>query len=169
MTSAIFDPVVCQEKKRGLRARSGERALHRSESSAAHVCLTADGPCFPAGPDIHLLPLARKPSQMIECVFSASLETIRREPPESELLRSVAYQRDLAACASIDPDVFVFSFVRKGFLRGCGRNAFSGRHEILLPAFNRHHVADHLPGHRQCRPVGISSLQLAGTDHGQFR
>ena len=52
---------------------------------------------------------------MIECVFSASLETIRREPRESELLRSVAYQRDLAACASIDPDVFVFSFIRKGF------------------------------------------------------
>jgi hypothetical protein len=25
-------------------------------SSAAHVCLSADGPCIPAGPDIHLLP-----------------------------------------------------------------------------------------------------------------
>jgi hypothetical protein len=47
-------------------------------------------------------------SPKIECVFSASLETIRREPRESELLRSVGYRRDLAACASIDPDVFVF-------------------------------------------------------------
>ena len=52
---------------------------------------------------------------MIECVFSASLETIRREPREPELRRSVAYQRDLAACASIDPDVFVFPFIGKGF------------------------------------------------------
>jgi hypothetical protein len=49
-----------------------------------------------------------EPSPKIECVFSASLETIRREPRESELLRSVGYRRDLAACASIDPDVFVF-------------------------------------------------------------
>jgi len=44
---------------------------------------------------------SREPSQMIECVFSASLETIRREPPELKLLRSVAYQQDLAACASM--------------------------------------------------------------------
>jgi len=47
-----------------------------------HECLTAGGPCIPAGPDIHLLPRAQKPLQMIEFGFSASLETIQREPPE---------------------------------------------------------------------------------------
>jgi hypothetical protein len=52
--------VVCQEETRGLMARSGERAFHESGSSAAHECLTAGGPCIPAGPDIHLLPLAQK-------------------------------------------------------------------------------------------------------------
>jgi hypothetical protein len=38
---------------------------------------------------------------MIEFVFSASPETIRREPGEFELLRSVANLRDPAACASM--------------------------------------------------------------------
>ncbi|MGP8271761.1 MAG: hypothetical protein ACLQLH_16990 [Terracidiphilus sp.] len=36
-------------------------------------------------------------------------------------------------------------------------------------ALNRHHVADHLPRHCKCRPVGISSLQLALSDYRQFR
>jgi hypothetical protein len=39
--------VICQEKTRGHRARSGERTFHGSGSSAAHECLTAAcGPCF---------------------------------------------------------------------------------------------------------------------------
>jgi hypothetical protein len=47
---------------------------------------------------------SREPSQKIEFVFSASPETIRREPRELELLRPVANQRDLAVCASMNPD-----------------------------------------------------------------
>jgi hypothetical protein len=39
------------------------------------------------------------PSQKIEFVFSASPETIRREPRESDLLRSVGNMQDLAVCA----------------------------------------------------------------------
>jgi hypothetical protein len=39
------------------------------------------------------------PSQKIEFVFSASPETIRREPRELDLLRSVGQLQDLAACA----------------------------------------------------------------------
>ena len=81
--SATSMLVICQEETRGLRARSGERALRGSGSSAAHQCLTAGGPCISAGPDIHLLPRAQKPLQMIEFGFSASLETIQREPPEN--------------------------------------------------------------------------------------
>jgi hypothetical protein len=44
---------------------------------------------------------SQEPSQKIEFVFSASPETIRREPRELELLRSVAHRQDLAACASM--------------------------------------------------------------------
>src|SRR5207248_3721889 len=39
------------------------------------------------------------PSQKIECVFSASPETIRREPREFDLRRSVGKRQDLAVCA----------------------------------------------------------------------
>jgi len=46
--------VMCQEETRDSMARSGERALRWSGSPAAHECLTADGPCIRAGPDIHL-------------------------------------------------------------------------------------------------------------------
>ena len=41
------------------------------------------------------------PSQKIELVFSASPETIRREPREGELVRSVGNRQDLAVCASM--------------------------------------------------------------------
>src|SRR5450631_1864599 len=43
------------------------------------------------------------PSQKIEFVFSASPETIRREPREFNLLRSVGQLRDLAVCAPCNP------------------------------------------------------------------
>jgi transposase len=59
--------------------------------------------------------------------------------------------------------------VNRSFLGCRGRDTFSGRHEILLPALDRQNVADHLPRHCQCRPVGIPALQLAGTEHRQFR
>ena len=65
-----------------------------------------------AEPDIHLLSKTPGESaQKIEFVFSASPETIRREPLEFDPLRSVGYRRDLAACASKNPDVFVLSLV----------------------------------------------------------
>jgi len=46
------------------------------------------------------------PSQKIEFVFSASPETIRREPLEFDLLRSVGNLRDLAVCAPCNPVIF---------------------------------------------------------------
>src|SRR5438270_1262122 len=61
-------------------------------------CLSAVVPAL-AEPDIHLLSRARRPSQKIECVFSASLETIRREPREISLRRPVGHLQDLAVCA----------------------------------------------------------------------
>ena len=43
-----------------------------------------------------------KPSQMIEFVFAASPETIRREPQDFHVHRSVGHLQDLAACALYD-------------------------------------------------------------------
>src|SRR5580693_4733014 len=48
----------------------------------------------------------RGPSQKIEFVFSASPETIRREPREFQLLRSVGHLQDPAVCAPFDPVIF---------------------------------------------------------------
>ena len=62
------------------------------------MCLSAVVPAF-AEPDIHLLSQAGGPSQKIEFVFAASPETIRREPREFDLRRSVGNLQDLAACA----------------------------------------------------------------------
>jgi hypothetical protein len=44
---------------------------------------------------------SREPSQKIELVFSASPKTIRREPQERKLRRSVGNRQDLAVCASM--------------------------------------------------------------------
>ena len=51
---------------------------------------------------------------MIEFVFSASPETIRRGP-WNLFLRPVGNRRDLAVCASMNPDVFALSLFGKAF------------------------------------------------------
>ena len=83
------------------RARSGERANQQFQDVLrATVCLSASVPAL--GRTRHPLPvsgLEGGPSPKIEFVFSASPETIRREPPEGDLLRSVGNLQDLAVCA----------------------------------------------------------------------
>src|ERR1019366_10276116 len=82
---------------------------------------------------------SEEPSPKIEFVFSASPETIRGEPPEFDLLRTVGYLQDLAVCAPSDPDVFSFL----GRFLGC-RSAWElfRRHEVLFSSFCREHPAD---------------------------
>jgi hypothetical protein len=46
------------------------------------------------------------PSKMIEFVFAASPETIRREPQEIHVRRSVGNLQDLAACALCNLCIF---------------------------------------------------------------
>jgi hypothetical protein len=83
--------------------------------SIRSICLSADGfcPCRTRHP--FAVQDSGESAQKIEFVFSASPETIRREPLEFDPLRSVGYRRDLAACASKNPDVFVLSLVEKVF------------------------------------------------------
>jgi hypothetical protein len=94
--------VVTKEKKILLRSAHGE--LRRNPQLArvplgGGSCLrrtghpfTVSGPCGP--------------SQKIGCVFSASPETIRREPREFDVDRSVWQAQDLAVCALCDPVIF---------------------------------------------------------------
>src|SRR5436190_10358969 len=98
---------LLSRKNTGAQARSGERALFGCGTAQLAFCLSAVVPAF-AEPDIHSLSRARRPSQKIECVFSASPETVRREPREFHLRCSVGQWRDLAVCALYDPGAFSF-------------------------------------------------------------
>jgi len=83
MRNAIFDPVFVKRKQISPDARlGGARTMIYFGARSAHVCLSAMVPAF-AEPDIHSLSrVLVRPSQKIEYVFSASPETIRREPQE---------------------------------------------------------------------------------------
>src|SRR5439155_8062829 len=88
--------VICQVKARVSRARSGERANQQFQDVlGATVCLSASVPAL--GRTRHPLAVSgsEEPSPKIEFVFSASPETIRREPREGDLLRSVGNLQDL--------------------------------------------------------------------------
>jgi hypothetical protein len=63
------------------------------------VCLSASVPALGRTRHPFAVSDSEEPSQKIEFVFSASPETIRREPREFDLLRSVGKMQDLAVCA----------------------------------------------------------------------
>lgn len=98
---------LLSRKDTGAQARSGERAFFRMQNRSARILPLGGGPAF-AEPDIHSLSRAHRPSQKIECVFSASPETVRREPREFHLRCSVGQWQDLAVCALCDPRAFSF-------------------------------------------------------------
>ncbi len=82
------------------RARSGERANHYFQDvQLRNICLSASVPALGRTRHPFAVSDSEEPSQKIEFVFSASPETIRREPREFDLLRSVGNRQDLAVCA----------------------------------------------------------------------
>jgi len=92
--------VICQVKARVSWARSGERANHQFQDVLrATVCLSASVPALGRTRHPFAVSGSEEPSQKIEFVLSASPETIRREPQEGDLLRSVGNMQDLAVCA----------------------------------------------------------------------
>src|ERR1700687_3584864 len=92
--------VICQVKARVSRARSGERANQQFQDVlCATVCLSASVPALGRTRHPFAVSGSEEPSPKIEFVFSASPETIRREPREGNLLRSVGNMQDLAVCA----------------------------------------------------------------------
>ncbi len=97
---ADFHVVICQVKARVSRARSGERANQQFQDVLrATVCLSASVPALGRTRHPFAVSGSEEPSPKIEFVFSASPETIRREPREGDLLRSVGNMQDLAVCA----------------------------------------------------------------------
>src|SRR5256884_854496 len=105
------------------------------------------------------------PSRKIECVFSASPETIRREPREFDLRRSVGNRSTWQSARCV-----ILLFFRRGGSRFLGRYAprICERYEIALPPINGEQISHHLPSHRQRRSIGISFLLFSFIDQGQI-
>ena len=82
---------------------------------------------------------------MIEFVFSASPETIRNEPPEHCPFAQSATGGTWQPARSSIPMFLLFHYQEKFLRSRCSAELF-GRHEILVPALDREHVADHFSG-----------------------
>ena len=129
------------------------------------MCLSVVVPAF-AEPDIHLLSQVHfGPSQKIECVFSASPETIRREPGELISFAQSATSRTWQSARCV-----ILWFFRRGGPRFLGRRApgICERYEIALPPINGEQISYHLPSYGQRRSIGISFLLFSFIDQGQI-
>jgi len=92
-------------------------------------------------------------------VFSVSPETIRREPREDDLLRSVGNMQDLAVCA------FRSSCRFRQYLC-CRIPTFFRRNKVSLLPIHGKQIRDHLPDYGECRPIPVSFLLFPVVDHG---
>ena len=130
-----------------------------SGCSVRKICLSASVPALGRTRHPFAVSGSEEPSQKIEFVFSASPETIRREPREGDLLRSVGNRQDLAVCA----------FCSSCFFRQhlcCRSPAFFSRCKVSLLPIHGKQIRDHLPGYGKCRPIAISFLLFPVVDHG---
>src|SRR5229473_4190592 len=132
-----------------------------SGCSTRTVCLSASVPALGRTRHPFAVSDSEESSQKIEFVFSASPETIRREPREGDLLRSVGNMQDLAVCA------FCSSCLFRQYLC-CRGPAFFSRHEVSLLPIHGKQIRYHLPGYGKCRPIPISFLPFVVINHSQF-
>jgi len=92
-----------REKTRGLWARSWGRALRRSGSFTAHKCLSAGGPCRTG----HPFAVSGSKSRHRRLSW-CSLPVPKQSVGAWDLIpRPVGNRRDLAACAFMNPNVFL--------------------------------------------------------------
>jgi hypothetical protein len=81
------------------------------------------------------------PSQKIECVFSASPETIRREPREFDLRRSVGNCRTWQSASCV---ILLFLARRAAVLSRCALGIGEG-YEVALPTIHGEQIRHHFP------------------------
>jgi len=111
-----------------------------------------------AEPDIHSLSRARRPSQKIEFVFSASPETIRREPRESDLRRSVGNRRTWQTARCVIP---LFPYRRR---LGSRTSVLFCRYEISFFPVHGEQIRHHLPSYGKGCSIGIALLLFGFID-----
>jgi hypothetical protein len=122
----------------------GARKNRSTRIRGPQLCLTADGPCL--GRTGHLFAVSGlcRPSQKIECVFTASPETIRRKSPEID---SPLLSRLRAGPGSLRAVESCVCLVVAVVLGGSAAFVFS-RHKRALPAIDRQEIGHHLAGDR---------------------
>src|SRR5438445_3865568 len=105
------------------------------------------------------------PSQKIECVFSASPETIRREPREFDLRRSVGNRRTWQSARCV-----ILLFFSPGGSQFLCRRApgICEPYEVAFSAIHGEQIRDHLSSYGQRRSIRISLLLLSFIDQGQI-
>lgn len=117
---------LVNRKARDSCKRSGERVVAVIRTCRSRTfCLSADGSCVYAEPDIHLRSRAAKSCHRRLSLCSLPVPKQLVESLGSCLRRPAGHLRDLAACASSNPDVF--PFFRKGFYTAAaGENSPAG-------------------------------------------
>ena len=117
---------LVNEKARDSCTRSGERVVAVIRTCRSRTfCLSADGSCVYAEPDIHVRSRAAKSCHRRLSLCSLPVPKQLVESLGSCLRRPAGHLRDLAACASSNPDVF--PFFRKGFYTAAaGENSPAG-------------------------------------------
>src|SRR5439155_514461 len=143
----------------------GARTIEAIRTRSSHVCLSAVVSCLRRTGHPFTVSGPCGPSQKIECVFSASPETIRREPREFDLRRSVGNRRTWQSARCV-----ILLFFRRGGPRFLGRYAprICERYEIALPPIHGEQISHHLPSYGQRRSIGISFLLFSFIDQGQI-
>src|SRR5437773_3337835 len=102
---------------------------------------------------------------MIELVFSASPETVRKGASGVCLHRSIGRRQDLAVCALCDLDSFLLSL--RFLCRGAAELSYW--HEVSLLAVHCEQIGQEFACHRECGAIGIPFLFLPGVEQvGEF-
>jgi len=98
-------------------------------------------------------------------VFSASPETIRREPREFDVRRSVGNRRTWQSARC----VILLFFAPGGprFLSRCALGIWEG-YEVALSPIHGEQIRHHFPSYGQRRSIGIPLLFLSFIDQGQI-
>ena len=98
-------------------------------------------------------------------MFSASHETIRREPREFAVRRSVGNRRtwQSARCVTL----LFFAPEGRRFLSRCALGICEG-HEVALPPIHGEQIRRQFPSYGQRRSIGIPLLFFSFIDQGQI-
>ena len=141
-----------------LRFDLSKPLLHRIRIFPMHGCLSAGGPCIPAGPDIHLL--SKTPKSPPRRLSLCSLPVPKQF--EESLGSSFSFAQSpnggtWQPAHRNNPDVFPFLGSFSSRRHG---SEHLGRHEILLPAVHRKKICNQFPGHCKRGPICVPSLSF---------